>query len=271
MVRVDKSVSEEAIRSLEDLLSKANQIEEDALTISTDAALGDYILVNVEYVSTNDLMVGSNISKPVLAGSIVTVLSQILVFMGIIHTVYPEYKPVAAVSSDLIIGRLFISAYLGLHLSNSLSLSLTKSLLCRVPVWKSKTFRKYVGVVFALPVLVFIAVLIGLYGWGMKGFHVRREHCLLWSESLLVIVACTATVLITKEQENIANSIQTFFGLMIVLDFDELVARSIPFELKTVMLKSVGGSINKQLKAYQYEKFALGGSIAMCLVYFLLS
>jgi hypothetical protein len=189
-----------------------------------------YSVKNADYKSTNDLLGCNNIPKLYTAAAILVLLLQIFLLALVIESNL-QNDTVHATTVPLVVVRLFIAMYLSMTLANSLSD--TMFVICSQCVWEAKEKLGDGHLVFIPTMIYFLWRLIvsslgslrGSGYWGTKGV------VLVVAESLLIGIMIVSTTLITKQQNSILDSVFNFVGLLLILDFDELVAKFFPLRI----------------------------------------
>jgi hypothetical protein len=232
VIEVDKGVDDKVAASLENVLSTAHRVNMLEWKVSKDTLKLHYNVEEAGHASVCDLLSSRRIPRYLSVVSILTISFQTAVLAAVAHSICSEYKAVTISSLDLAICRLFISAFLGLYISGSLSVSTTRLMVSKVPLWRSHRATQYVAAVVALPIMIIIAGVLWIFQ--NTGAHLLQCDALNLIEFARAVTAIVATGFIIKQQSSSVDCIIMFITVVLILRFDELVSKAIAFQLKAV-------------------------------------
>jgi hypothetical protein len=177
--------------------------------------------------STNELLAavgGVGIISSVM--SIAVSALQILLFVAIINKSTNFNTP--DLSFELVLVRVFITIYLSAYLVQSISEAFWSPFCGEVEFTDYTTFLFLFLFVLFLPIAAcsFIVLAVRIGNW----VEARVWVAILLEYSVQVSSLC-ATLLITKQQTDIINSVYNFAGLLLILELDDQIARLLKWKI----------------------------------------
>ena len=170
---------------------------------------------------------------------------QVTVLILVINQQYNIPKVSISNSFSLILIRILISIYVSITMAKSMNQS-TLEIITRT----DSSMLLQMVMIHLLPIIVFVFVIISPY---------RAGFILIFMDYCLVFIAVGATLLITKLQNDILSTVFNFSGLLIILDFDEIVAYLFQFSRKqSKLVTSLGKGKYDDQSMSAVDKITLG-------------
>jgi hypothetical protein len=211
---------------------------------------------NAAYASVYDFVCCHNVPTLYLLTTLAVMAVQLTLVIVVILA--KQHIPcVYATSYELLFVRIFITIHLSITLANSISYSTSVVLgECGRRARAGRGTGTHNCLLEALSMMVIIPLRILL--WPLCSviencmkcdpkqpannclyWHPYqcdwKQWCLLWYEFWLSIAMLVATGLIVKQQTDVVDSLFNFLGLTLVLDFDEYVAKLLPFKINAIL------------------------------------
>jgi hypothetical protein len=213
-----------------------NKLDYDIINIGENADGLDYDLEQEKLDSSNDVLSYYNMPVHLIIVSVIVFFFQIAVLAMVIWTNYNADNVVKARSPDLILVRIFISYYLSLQLADSMSMMLLNTI--HEIIEDSDMFENsWLALLSWILMVPFWTAVCYIYS-AFTMIWFKKYKLLLVAEVTLEIIMLLATAIITKQQDNILDSVFNFVGLLLILDLDELVVKTTSFTVKNANFKT---------------------------------
>jgi hypothetical protein len=224
--------------------------------------------------SSNDLLSHDAIPITWKLFAICVAFTQILSFGIIISQNYAS-QGFYSRKWEMVLIRILISCYLGMEAAGALS-EASMTLLSRANrSWFFRGPTRHIARVFIL--LIFIpAAMISLVNLKRK----RLEQVQVILDIFIVVLSVYACLLVTVQQTSALDSVFNFAGLLVIAQFDELIASTMSWKLKTTtiaprlpestsyeLLPDVDEeNTDAAIKGVEIDEYKMGPAIAVLIV-----
>jgi hypothetical protein len=221
-----------------------NKLDSSIIEIGDNTESLEYDIVDEELHSSNDVLAYCNMPAHLVILAVAVVALQVAVLALVISSSYSS-ETVKARSVDLILVRIFISYYLSLHLADAMSTPFI-NIICELcsafsgvadtGSWGERMINVIVAP-FTMSFVLLVSLVAMIYYW--KDTNRASGFFLIVAESVVQFAMLVATGTITKQQSDILGSVFNFVGLLLILELDELVAKTTSFtQPKTVQFST---------------------------------